>query len=52
MQALVNALYCASVDVEISAENAKGRLSWLGDPKDFGLPSPPIRSDRKVSEPK
>lgn len=52
MQALVNALYCASVDVEISAENAKGRLSWLGDTKDFGLPSPPIRSDRKVSEPK
>ena len=52
MQALVNALYCASVDVEICAENAQGRLSWLGDAEDFGLPSPPIRSAREVSGPK
>lgn len=52
MQALVNALYCASVDVEISAENAQGRLSWLGDMEDFGLPSPPIRSDGEISAPK
>src|SRR3954469_7283506 len=43
MQALVNALYCASVEVEISAENAQGRLSWLDDREDFGLPTPPIR---------
>jgi len=43
MQALVNALYGASIDVKVSAENASGRLSWLGDAQDFGLPSPPTR---------
>ena len=41
MQALVNALYCLAVDVEVSAENAEGKLSWLGDRNDFGLPLPP-----------
>ncbi|WP_421988464.1 DUF6968 family protein [Roseococcus sp.] len=52
MQALVNALYCISVDVEICAENAQRRLSWLGDTEDFGFPSPPIRSAREVNGPK
>ncbi|WP_139226039.1 DUF6968 family protein [Falsiroseomonas stagni] len=52
MQALVNAIYCISVDVESCAENAQGRLSWFGDFKDFGLPSPPIRSEGEVSGPK
>lgn len=41
MQALVNALYCLKTDVEASAENAQGRLSWLGDKQDFGLPALP-----------
>jgi len=41
MQALVNALYCLAVDVEVSAENAEGKLSWLGERNDFGLPLPP-----------
>ncbi|MBS7813771.1 DUF6968 family protein [Roseococcus pinisoli] len=50
MQALVNALYCISVDVEVCAENVQGRLAWLGDTGDFGLPSPPTRSARGVSD--
>lgn len=52
MQALVLALYCISVDTEICAENTQGRLSWGGDTKDFGFPSPPIRSAQEVSVPK
>ena len=52
MQALVLALYCISVDIEICAENAQGRLSWGGDTKDFGFPSPPIRSAPEASGPK
>lgn len=44
MQALILAIYCISVEVEICAENAQGKLSWAGDMKDFGFPSPPIRS--------
>jgi hypothetical protein len=43
MQALVNALYCLAVDVELSAENTMGKLSWLGNKTDFGLPLPPKR---------
>ncbi len=43
MQALVNALYCLAVDVEVSAENTAGKLSWLGDKTDFELPLPPKR---------
>jgi hypothetical protein len=43
MQALVNALYCLATDIEVSAENAQGRLSWLGDKEEFGLPVPPRR---------
>ncbi len=51
-QALVLALYCIYVDLEMCAENLQGRLSWLGDTKDFGFPSPPTRSAREVSGPK
>lgn len=47
MQALLHAIYCVSVDVEVCAENAQARLSWFGDFKDFGLPAPPIRSARE-----
>ena len=43
MQALVNALHCLAVDVEVSAENTMGRLSWLGDRTELGLPLPPRR---------
>jgi hypothetical protein len=42
MQALVNALYCMAVDVEVCAENEQGRLSWLGNKENFGLPLPPM----------
>jgi hypothetical protein len=41
MQALVLTLNILSVEIEISEENAQGRLSWLGS-KEFGLPSPPV----------
>lgn len=41
MQALVLALQALAVEVETSAENKAGRLTWLGERGDFGLPVPP-----------
>lgn len=43
MQALVLTLYKISVEIETCEYNEQGRLSWLGDFKDFGFPSIPIR---------
>lgn len=40
MQALILALQALAVEVEISAENKAGRLTWLGERGDFGLPVP------------
>jgi hypothetical protein len=41
MRALVLALQALAVEVEVSAENKAGRLTWLGETGDFGLPVPP-----------
>lgn len=45
VQALLNAIYTASVWVEISAENKAGRLSWDGEEQHFGLPGPDAGPD-------
>lgn len=46
VQALLNVLYVLSVDIEASAENQTGRLSWGGQRAHFGFPAPEADPER------
>ncbi|WP_408887867.1 DUF6968 family protein [Roseococcus pinisoli] len=52
VQALVNALYGAPVDVEISAEDGQGGCLGWATRRILDCPHPPIRSARGGSDPK
>jgi hypothetical protein len=49
VQALLNVIYVLSVEAEMSEENLSERLSWGGQRKHFGLPSPEADPERTQS---
>lgn len=46
VQALLNVLYVLSVETSMAEENLLGRLSWGGQSRHFGFPSPEADPER------